>query len=309
MVLVEVTMSGDTISLAILFADIAKSTQLYDRLGNENAQTLISTCLSVFALITREHQGKVVKTIGDEIMCTFPDVNLAVDAAKAMQLGLGHITLPSAAVTQVPNIYVGIHTGPVVEEAQDVFGDAVNIAARMVSLAKQRQILMTHETIGQLKPEHQESAQLVDKTVIKGKSGETEIYEIVWERQDVTVILDEAQSGMNALPVQTSLELTYNDNTYTVDQDSPSTTIGRQVHNEIVVNDYHVSRTHARIEYRRGKFILIDQSTNGTFALMQGKRNLILRREEGQLHGSGVIALGREVEDDLPHAIHYAINV
>ena len=64
----------ETATLAILFADIAKSTHLYETLGDKMAQNLIGRCLTLFSRVAEAHQGTVIKTIGDEIMCTFPTI-------------------------------------------------------------------------------------------------------------------------------------------------------------------------------------------------------------------------------------------
>jgi len=85
--------------------------------------------------------------------------------------------------------------------------------------------------------------------------------------------------------------------------------MGRQSHNDVIVNDNRVSRTHARIEYRRGKFVLVDQSSNGTFALIQGKKSISLKRDEATLLGNGIIALGREPDPDSPEIIRFAIKI
>jgi hypothetical protein len=145
---------------------------------------------------------------------------------------------------------------------------------------------------------------MIDKTTVKGKSGEIDIYEVVWEQQDATVMVDDSRE---ALSIQSKMELQFQGQRVDVDQNRPSVTLGRQSHNDVVVNDSRVSRSHARIEYRRGKFVLIDQSTNGTFALIQGKKSINLKRDEAPLLGKGIIGLGREVTDDSPVAIHYSI--
>ena len=299
-------MPRETASLAILFADIAKSTNIYETLGDKIAQNLIGTCLSLLSDITLQHHGTVIKTIGDEIMCTFPTGNDAVEAAKMMHQDLEQITIPDRPGFGPPNIYVGIHTGPVVKEDDDVFGDAVNVAARMVTLAKQRQILTTEETVKVLTPENRDAARCIDRTTIKGKSGEIDIYEVIWEQHDVTVMMDDA---LEELALKTSLELDFSGKKVTVDQDSPSATLGRQSHNDVVVNDNRVSRSHSRIEYRRGKYILIDQSSNGTYLLIQGKKSIQLKRDETQLIGNGIIGLGREVTPESQMAIHYIIKL
>jgi class 3 adenylate cyclase len=299
-------MARENVTLAILFADIAKSTHLYETLGNKTAQSLIGACLSLLSKITIEHEGIVIKTIGDEIMCTFPTANDAVEAAIAMNRDLEQLMLEDMPGVVPPNIYVGIQFGPVIREDNDVFGDAVNVAARMVAMAKQRQIVTTQDTIDVLKDAHKSSARVIDKTTVKGKSGEMNIYEVVWEQQDATVMVDDS---LDARKIESKMELKFQGSAIQVDQNRPSVTLGRQSHNDVVVNDGRVSRSHARIEYRRGKFILIDQSTNGTFALIQGKKSITLRRDEATLLGSGIIGLGREVTDESPVAIHYSIQM
>jgi len=292
-------------SLAILFADIARSTHIYETLGNTAAKKLVDSCVSLLSKITQKFQGTVIKTIGDEIMCTFPTANDAVEAAVEMHQALEDIPFPEKPDYGSPNIYVGIQFGPVIMEGGDVFGDAVNVAARMVALAKQRQIITTEETVELLSAERQASARYIDKTTIKGKSGEVRIYEVVWEEHDVTVMLTNTPG---ILTIKTTLELTYHDQVILLDENRPSATLGRQMHNDVVVNDYRVSRSHARIEYKRGKFSIIDRSSNGTFISIQGKDSIRLKREEKQLLGSGVIGLGRDVTPKSPQAIHFAIK-
>jgi len=299
-------MPRETDTLAILFADIAKSTHLYEKLGNTVAQDLISSCLALFEKITNYFQGSVIKTIGDEIMCTFPTAQNAVEAAIEMHESIEDMPLPDNVNITPPNIYVGIQYGSVIKEEGDVFGDDVNVAARMVALANQRQIITTRETVDQLSQDLKNSANCIDKTIVKGKSGEMSIFEIVWEQHDVTVMMDDA---IDSPALRCRMELTLGNTALEMDESRPSATLGRQLHNDIVVKDKGVSRTHARIEYNRGKFILIDQSTNGTFVLLQGKKRVHLRRDETTLLGSGIISLGKEITDDSDLYIKYDIKM
>lgn len=299
-------MPRETDTLAILFADIAKSTHLYEKLGNTAAQELISTCLALFEKITNYFEGSVIKTIGDEIMCTFPTAQNAVEAAIEMNESLEDMPLPENITTAPPNIYVGIQYGKVIKEDGDVFGDAVNVAARMVAQAKQRQIITTRDTVEALDPELKTAASCIDKTIVKGKSGEMSIFEIVWEQHDVTVMMDDA---IDSPALRCRMELSLGSTFLEMDESRPSATLGRQLHNDIVVKDKGVSRSHARIEYNRGKFILIDQSTNGTFVLLQGKKKVHLRRDETALLGNGIISLGKEIVGDADTHIKYVIKM
>lgn len=291
--------------LAILFADIAQSTHIYETLGDKTAKNLIDASISVLSEVTVKYQGTVIKTIGDEIMCTFPTANDAVEAAIEMHQSLGDMPFPENPDYGSPNIYVGIQFGTVIKEGGDVFGDAVNVAARMVALAKQRQIITTEGTVKLLSAEQQSSARCIDKTTVKGKSGVLRIYEVIWEEHDLTVMVTDTP---DAPTIKSRLELTYRGQSIKLDENRPSATLGRQRHNDVVVSDSRVSRSHARIEYNRGKFTLIDQSSNGTLVRIQGKKSILVRREETQLLGNGIIGLGRDVTPESETAVHFAVK-
>ena len=298
-------MARTTDILAILFADIAKSTHIYETLGNKVAKNLIDASISLLSNVTMKYAGTVIKTIGDEIMCTFPTANDAMEAAIEMHLSLEDMYFPEKPDYSSPNIYVGIQFGPVIREDGDIFGDAVNVAARMVALAKQRQIITTEGTVKLLSKERQSFTRCIDETTIKGKSGIVRIYEMVWESHDVTVM---ATHTSETPTLKIYMELTYQGQTIKLDENRPSVTLGRQKHNDVVVKDSRVSRSHARIEYNRGKFTVVDQSSNGTVVRSHGEKSVLLQREETQLLGSGVIGLGREVTPELETAVHFAIK-
>jgi class 3 adenylate cyclase len=292
-------MEQSPVSLAILFADISGSTRLYEVLGDVHARERTSRCLSVLTQVTHQHGGTVVKTIGDELMDTFPTADAAVQAACAMQEALAANVVPG----ETPlDIRVGLHYGPALMESGDVFGDAVNVAARIVALAKARQILTTRQTIEVLSPELRINTRHTDRTSVKGKQGEIDVYEVIWREDDLT-----RMEGFE-IPVagpQARLSLRFREQEIEVNQNRPVVTIGRGQQNDIVVLDALASRTHARIEYRRGKFVLLDQSTNGTYVLIQDGEKAYLRREELTLRGSGVITLGRAAEAEAPESIHF----
>lgn len=294
-------MTQKTATLAILFADIAQSTHLYDTLGNAAAKARIDECLAHLATVTADHRGTLVKTIGDEIMCTFPSAQQAVAAAVDMQRAADTLHTAGAAL----NLYVGIQHGPAILEGGDVFGDAVNVAARMVALAKQRQIVTTADTIAALPADHAFDSRCIDTTTIKGKSGKMAIYEIVWEEHDVTTMVEEA---LDPTLVDARLELRAGGRHVFVDQASPTATLGRQAHNDIVVNDPSVSRSHARVEYRRGKFTLVDQSSNGTRVELASGKTVVLKREEAQLLGSGTLCLGTATDRNPSNAVYFNVQ-
>lgn len=289
-------------SLVVLFADISRSTQLYETLGDHTAQGLVATCLTALSTVANHHGGTMIKTIGDEIMCTFPDATSALEAAQAMQRAIEHLPEVSKLGLAPLSIRIGFHLGTIVHRESDVFGDAVNVAARMVALAKPRQILTTEPTVNTLFEDVRAMVRCIDRTTVKGKSGEFDIYEVVWDTMEMTFM---ATRPVPSHLRQARLRLWCAGTLIEIDQRRPFAALGRHSDNEIVVTEAFASRLHCRVEYRRGKFVLVDQSTNGTYVAVRGKDSVFLYREEMVLEGTGVIGLGREVEPDGEGAIHF----
>jgi class 3 adenylate cyclase len=290
------------VPLAILFADISGSTRLYESLGNSKAQRIVTQALVVLTEVVERHGGKIVKSIGDELMCTFGTADQASTASNDM-----HQTLRQAVAfgkIDVANISirVGFHFGPVIQEKGDVFGDAVNVAARLVAQAKAQQVLTSKETLDMLLPENRSKTRFIDRVVLKGKQEELEIYEVLWEQENLTIVKDVFHDFPKE---QNKLRLRFRDREFELSQAHTSIKLGRGEENDIVVTDALASRSHARIELRRDKFVLVDQSINGTFVQIDGERELRLRRDELPLRGSGRISLGRSTEAQSEESLHF----
>ncbi len=287
-------MGRKAVTLSIVFADISGSTRLYETLGDTVARELIAECLALMSEHVDKHGGKVIKTIGDEIMCVFPSAEQAVEAAMGMQEGVDE-DLPhrNPNTPTTLTIRVGLHYGPAILEGGDVFGDAVNVAARMAGLAKGGQIITTQETADRLPPALRASTRHLDRISVKGKAEEIDIFEVIWQAEDVTRMATGLLKGQTKTA---RLRLRYNDQTRELDQDMLPLVLGRGRKADLVVNDSMASREHARIECRRGKFILTDMSTNGTYVVTADGPSY-LRREDIVLTGKGKIALGRELSE------------
>lgn len=288
-------------TLAILFADISGSTRLYETLGDTVARQRVAECLALLTEAIHQRGGTVIKTIGDEVMSTFPTAESAVATACAMQESLSE----RAMLSKTPlTIRVGLHYGPALLEAGDVFGDAVNLAARIVGLAKANQILTSRQTVDSLPPAMSTMTRHVDRAPLKGKQATTDIYEVIWREDELTRMEPPSLSPQPVAAV-TRLCLRFRGKEIEVTQEHSSASLGRGQENDLVIADEFASRLHARIELRRGKFVLLDQSTNGTFVAAHGEKPLYLHREEFLLQGSGVISLGRPLEGDPPAVIHF----
>jgi len=288
--------------MAVLFADIAGSTKLYDTLGDAQAKTLIDECLGIMRGVVARYAGRVIKTIGDEVMCVLPDADSGHLAATDMQLKVA--SLP--AVSNVKRaIRVGFHVGPVIEENSDVFGDTVNMAARMAGLARGMQIITTLATVERLSPALRSSTRQIAALSVKGKGDDIEVCEIIWQAgEDLTM----ATVSIARALMQTRLHLTHGASELVVEQANATVLLGRDAGCQIVLADRKASRVHARIERRRDKFFLVDQSSNGTFVTFSGEPEIVLRREEVMLRGQGRIVFGHSIGESSGETVEFTVR-
>src|ERR1700735_340660 len=294
---------GKDIELAILFADVVGSTRLFEAMGDLRARDMVSTCIDVMREATEQHNGTVIKTIGDEVMSTFPSADDALNAAGQMQKQIAaHTELRVEG--QPVSIRIGCHYGPVVLENRDVFGASVHTANRMTSQAKAGQIITTSATVERLSPEWRASCRQIDVATLKGQGNEVALYEVLWQSEDVTSMVPAI--SMNSRPVRLlRLRIRANDRDLVIDEQHTSITIGRAEDNDVVIKGNLISRIHARIEISRNKFVLIDQSTNGTFVQNADGEESFVRRDSLQIKGQGTIGLGRLPEQDSPQTIRF----
>jgi len=294
---------GKDIELAILFADVVGSTRLYELMGDLRARDMVAICIDVMRSATEQRQGTVIKTMGDEVMSTFPSADEALNAAAQMQQQISsHAQLKVDG--QPVSIRIGCHFGPVMLENRDVFGATVHTANRMTSQAKAGQIITTAATVERLSPEWRASCRQIDIAAIKGQGNEVALYEVLWQSEDVTSMVPAI--SMNSRPVRLlRLRLRANDRDLVIDDQHSSITIGRAEDNDVVIKGNLISRLHARIEISRNKFVLIDQSTNGTFVQTADGEESFVRRDSLQIKGEGTIGLGRLPEQDSPQTIRF----
>ena len=288
-------------SNVILFADVVDSTRLYETIGNVEAKQIVEQALSRLSEIARKYGGEIVKYLGDEVLCRFGDPDKACSAAVEMQ----EATVSNDPAKKTLKIKVGMDYGPVIVEANDVFGDTVNVAARMASIATTGQIIITQNLQDHLSPLNQEKGQIIDRVPVRGKAAPIDLISVVWEsRDDVTKFATRGFTTPNSAP-ETMILSVGSDNLTIGSNDS--FVIGRGANCNLAMTKATLaSRVHAKIVFKRGKFVLIDQSTNGTYVKTGSDDMLYLRREELQLWGHGVISLGSEFEGEEDQLIYYS---
>jgi len=136
-------------SLTFLFTDLKGSTQLYERVGDLAAYDLVRHHFRVVNDIVGSEAGAVVKTIGDAVMATFQTPDHALSAALRMREAMQKINAERGSEDLL--LKIGIHEGPclavTLNDRQDYFGQTVNMAARVQSLASSRSIFATSSIV------------------------------------------------------------------------------------------------------------------------------------------------------------------
>jgi class 3 adenylate cyclase len=279
-------MSLITKKRAILFADISGSTTLYETLGDKPATRAIETCLDLLREVVEKLQGQVVKTIGDEIMVVFGKPEAACEAAMEMQHRMA--ALPPVAGVKLA-IRVGFHFGPVLERKGDYWGDGVNIASRLTGLAKGGQILTSGATVENLPAAQQNHLRNLAALPMKGKHEAIRVFELMWgDTGDVTLMEVLASSAR----IEVSLRLEIGGHTLRFPAEKSALSLGRDRDCDLVVKEKTASRRHARIERSGAQYMLVDESTNGTYVAIEGDREVLLRHDRLPLRGRGKLGFG-----------------
>jgi class 3 adenylate cyclase len=295
---------GKETELAIVFADVVGSTKLYEQLGDLRARDMVGVCIEVMRTATDQNNGTVIKTMGDEVMATFPTADDALNAASQMQKQI--VLHPALKVDEhTVAIRIGCNFGPVVVENRDIFGSAVHTANRMTSQAKAGQIMTTQTMVDMLSSEWRASVRQIDIATLKGRSSEVALYEVLWQPEDSTSMVPAIAMNSRATNKVQRLRLRYQGQEVLVQDGRANISMGRAEENDLVIKGNLISRLHAKIEFNRNKFMLIDQSTNGTFVVGKDGEEAFVRRDSMQIRGEGLIGLGKAPDSNSSQVIRY----
>jgi class 3 adenylate cyclase len=282
--------------ITVIFADISGSTMLCAVRGDETAYKLVSTCLTILETEVRRFGGRVIKRVGDAILAVFDAAEPAVHAAQSMQIAL---EAPGSEVhAEGVRVRVGIATGTAVLDAGDIYGDVVNVAARLTSLAGADEVFMAGETFEALPVPMRDPVRVIDQLALRGRPDWVLVYQYLWKQEGATVSTAVRPRGYTA-----ALELTYGSEKYALGPSRPKFTVGRDADNDISIDETVVSRHHCEVVLRGDKFLLVDRSTNGTWVLTDGGDTFRVTREEITLAGGGRILPGRQTLEPLRYRV------
>ncbi|WP_455211065.1 adenylate/guanylate cyclase domain-containing protein [Kaarinaea lacus] len=291
--------------MTILFADVAGSVELSETYGDIQAHNMVVEGLHIMEQSVMRNHGKVIETVGDEVMAAFNSADFAFSAACAIQDGV-------QANPRLPiSIRIGFHTGPTAIDNGHPFGDTVHVAARMVSIAKPGQVLISQQSYVRLSADNRRQTRHFHRILLKGKQAPTDIHEILWDDLECTKSLTNlGKLQFDRLTIK-GVRLSYGQQEADVNEYNTTITTGRSEQCDLVVESDLASRLHASFIFQQGKVVLSDKSTNGTFVRTLGGQsgsdslNLFIHHEDWVMQDNGVISLGEPFGTETEKLIHF----
>jgi adenylate cyclase len=280
---------GSSVAMrAVWFADLVGSSGLYHELGDREAHEIADGCLQEIIETVARFDGTLVKTIGDEVMATFPSAAAACGCAEEAVAAMRGRGLAGA---RSLGVHVGFHYGPVLEDNGDVFGDTVNVAAHMVGLAERHCILTTGSTAELLDDRIRARMRPRDRAAVKGRPEPVEVFELT-TGSETLIRFAEVPAADAGAASEPALSISFGPQRYELRGRHRSVTIGRDESNDFVLSSPSASRFHALIEWRGRGYYLVDRSSNGTVIVSDSGRMRTLRREWLRINGSGSFGVG-----------------
>lgn len=289
-------------AVTVVFADLTGSTGVFESLGNAKATQAITRLTQWISKVCTAQNGQLVKTLGDGVLMVFPINADAVVAVIEMQ------RIHAERIKSWPNklkmrLQVGLARGDVVEQDGDFFGDAVNVASRLSDLSGPDQILCTETVINELPADAVARFRSLGPMAIRGRLEPCLVYRMEWQNEVLSDFFT-MPASLSVLPFTRPvpqlgmIRLSWLDVQASFSSADLPIHLGRDAEAEFVVNDPRVSRLHAKISWRDGKFYLEDVSSYGSWVrFAQGSAIVALRRQECVLLVEGDIALGAPFED------------
>ena len=271
----------------VMFATFVGLDKVAEAAGESAARDAVARCLERIGGAAVSCGGRLAKTMRDKGMILIATPDSAADAAVAIHTAVGEF--PAVAGAKL-SLGIGFQYGPVIQKATDVFGDTVNLAARLGEQAAQGQVITSLETANALSPIYRPWLRKLGTVDVKGRSDQVEICELVWRADDSATLISRRRVTTAATQ---KLKLKYRGGEVVRRREKDAVIVGRDPASGLVVDNDQVSRHHCTIERRGDKFIIADTSSNGTYVTIQGEKEVLLQREELTLSKRGWIAFGQ----------------
>lgn len=264
-------------------------------------------CIALMMEVAHRIGGPVAYRTGDGVLAVFQQPMDGMQAATQLRSAIAEAARSGRLGDPGLRARIGAHYGPTLDDGKEVFGEGPLIATAVNRLARPDQALCTEDTVLALPQDLSWNAHAVSGLKVTALSSAIPVYELgsdvhEGDRPSVDHVDSSQPDPANAY---SRLELLRGERSYVCDELTPELTLGRTSANDVVVRSDLTSRHHARIELRRGEFVLEDSSANGTLVISDTGDDFCLRREEWSLKGSGLICLGGTADKNPEGLIRY----
>lgn len=296
----------------VLFADLRGSTSLFETLGNAEATSVVTHCVNALAKAVVACKGRVVKTLGDGLMALFDQSAHAAQAAAQLHDLLDSMVLRgqergASAGLRGLKLQVALARVEIVEMNGDAFGDAVNVAARLLDHAGDNETLITVDVLLGLPLDQRTRFRSLDRLTLRGRAEPVQVHVLGGRRGGSDQAATQFGDMAPAVDEPDGLRLVWRDHERLFAGPQLPVVIGRSPQASFCVDDNRVSRSHCRIDWHGGSFQLADLSYNGTYVRFADGEIVSLRRGSCTLHGSGMVGLGGSPNDDSSACMRFEV--
>lgn len=269
-----------------IIADISDSTPFYIEMGDDQAQKFIQIEIDRLRDVATSFGGTMVGQKGDDALCYFFDQDAAVRAALEM-ISRPHGTLLS--------VHAGVHHGPIVFAENGIFGETVNLTARLAAAANPGEVCLSESVANSLSAELKQKLTPIGPLRLKGVSDPVKAYSMQAPADGLSTVLHpptQVGRGTNSEEQSDNFALIlYHDDRSWRCREGDELKIGRSKQCDVILQQPWVSRLHAVLSMKNGKLMLTDRSSSGTYVKFEDAREIQLKREAIMLAGSGLISL------------------
>jgi len=170
--------------ISIMFTDIKGSTSFYESQGDIDGRMMVHRHNEIVMPILKEFNGELLKTIGDATMTVFDNPENALNSALQIQRTLREFNADKPSTEQI-SVRIGLNYGTAIIDKGDVFGDVVNVASRVESLADADEIFLTEDMYREAKSCDDFIFRYVDTSEVKGKKEAIKVYRLIWHEEEL----------------------------------------------------------------------------------------------------------------------------
>ncbi|MBP0583409.1 FHA domain-containing protein [Labrys sp. LIt4] len=293
-------MDQERVLAAVLLVDVVGSTPLYESIGDVGALQQISECLDEVRGITGRYGGDFIHSKGDDVLSLFTRPEAALKAVRQISSQLRGGLLKAR---------IGLHFGTVIRMRGDIFGDVVNVTARLSTTANPGEVLVSQSFFEALSSDSRSALRLLDSMAFKGKQEPFDVYTLQDDDGIPNTQLGRQSTVFDRVAGSTrhvNLVIRYGDQLRSC-RNNELVTIGRSPECNIVVPRPWVSRHHATFTISNGRARLIERSSSGTFVSTRPDHEVFVRREDVLLFGSGLISPGLQSSLGEAQILYYEI--